>query len=326
MWKMENRILLLLALVIVALCLVVAGVWFVICQPTFTSNSSTKIQVSPKRLEGHVTYLSRELYPRNYISHANLSKAVMYIQQAFVKAGAEVRIQEYEVAGATYKNIRAFYGKGKNRKIIVGAHYDSYAETPGADDNASGIAGLLELAQLLSSHEIDREVELVAYCLEEPPFFGTKHMGSMYHASAIKEEQKKIEGVIVLEMIGYFSEEKGSQEYPLGFLKLFYPDRGNFIAIVGKLDQRNFTKKVKKAMKGVTDIPVYSINAPSSLPGIDLSDHRSYWSYNFESVMITDTAFYRNKGYHNHRDTYDTLNYSKMAKVVASIFETLKTL
>jgi len=306
-----------------AVGVVIAMTWFSLSQPTFKKNTPSPLRVEAKKLENHVKALSIDFYPRNYGNIQNLNKAAKYIEGQFKLSGARVEIQEFEVEGKKYKNIIARYNIGQGRKMIVGAHYDSCEDTPGADDNSSGVAGILELASLLGREKINREIELVAYTLEEPPFFGTEEMGSFVHANSIQNKDK-IEGVLVLEMIGYFSNNKNSQSYPMGLLKLMYPDRGNFIAVVGNLSQRAFTKKIKIRMKGATDLPVYSISAPAGIPGIDFSDHRNYWPLGINAVMITDTAFYRNSEYHGPKDTYDRLDYEKMAKVVAGVFEAIR--
>ena len=233
--------------------------------------------------------------------------------------------QEFTVEGKKYVNVIGRFHKEKTKQIIIGAHYDAVQGTPGADDNASGVAALIELAYLIGKSDLDKGIELVAYSLEEPPFFGTDMMGSVFHAARI-EHSRQIDGVIVLEMIGYYDERWRSQSYPMALLNILYPNRGNYIGIVGRTDQREFTKRVKMGMKGATDIPVYSINAPEFIPGVDFSDHRNYWARGFNALMITDTAFYRNKAYHKADDTAERLDYYRMSKVVVSIFEAIKKL
>jgi len=169
-------------------------------------------------------------------------------------------------------------------------------------------------------------IESVAYTLEEPPFFDTEDMGSVHHARLLHDQKVSVKCVIALEMIGYFSSEPGSQLYPIPALKIFYPSKGNFIGIVGRLGQRKIVKKIKGLMKGATDLPVYSINAPLIVTGVDFSDHRSYWTYGYDAVMITDTAFYRNQQYHEPSDTAERLNYELMGKVVIQVFEAIKGL
>lgn len=308
------------------LLIATVAIFAYIAQPTTSTNSTSDHFVDPAKLEAHVFTLSHSFYPRNYENIENLEKSASYIQNHFAQAGAEVEIQEFMVDGNTYKNVIGIFGKGKPHKFIVGAHYDSCGQTPGADDNASGIAGLIELAYLIGKQELPGEIELVAYSLEEPPFFRTNQMGSYEHARKSQNDINKIKGVIVLEMIGLFSEENGSQYYPTSFLKLFYPTKGNFIAVIGALNQREFTKKVKIGMKGTTDLPIYSLNGPKTLQGIDYSDHRNYWPFGINAVMICDTAFYRNANYHELTDTFESLDYKKMSKVVIAVFESLRAM
>jgi Zn-dependent M28 family amino/carboxypeptidase len=323
--SMKKKLLKAVFTIVAIIGIFITAVWIYIAQPTPRHNSLSSASVDMARLKEHVRILTEEFYPRNYQKIQNLSKSKEYIARHFQSAGAKVSFQDFEVSGRLYSNVIAVFGEGKGKKRVVGAHYDSYEDTPGADDNASGIAGLIELAYLLGTKAPGREVELVAYTLEEPPYFDTMQMGSYIHAESLSHNQEKPTSVIVLEMIGYFSDAKHSQDFPVLLFKLLYPDSGNFIGVIGRLDQRELTKKVKIAMKGATDLPVYSLNAPKSLPGVDFSDHRSYWTFGMNAVMITDTAFYRNKQYHQAGDTKDRLDYDKMAKVVVSVFEVVNT-
>ncbi len=241
-------------------------------------------------------------------------------------AGAEVAMQDYKVGGETYRNVIGRFGTEKDKTIIVGAHYDSCHHTPGADDNASGVAGLLELARLIGKEKPDCGVELVAYTLEEPPFFGRPQMGSAVHATSVASRKDQIIGVIVLEMIGYFSDEPGSQAYPLPLMTAHYPDKGDFITVVSKWNQGGWISDVKAGMQGATDLPVYSFRGPASLQGIDFSDHRNYWPHDIPALMVTNTAFYRNRNYHSLYDTADRLDYNRMGKVVVGVYEAIRLL
>lgn len=256
----------------------------------------------------------------------NLDKCADYIAMHFTNAGATTTSQVFTVRDRQYQNVIGRFGVGQGPKIVVGAHYDSCGDTPGADDNASGVAALIELAYLLGRNSPSNEVELVGYTLEEPPFFGTQVMGSAIHAKSIAEENANVLGVIVLEMVGYFRDDGGSQSYPSLLLKLIYPSRGNFICVAGPWSQGSWNKKVKVGMKGATDLPVYSIRAPAFVAGIDLSDHRNYWPHDIKAVMVTDTAFYRNKEYHSLHDTADRLDYVRMSQVVVAVFEAIRSL
>lgn len=278
----------------------------------------------PDRLRRHVEALSVNFHPRDWTNPANLDRCAEYIAAEFREAGAEVGFQEFAVGKNTYRNVIARFGVGNERKIIVGAHYDAFEGSPGADDNASGVAGLIELARLIGESPPDAEVELVAYTLEEPPFFAGPFMGSAIHAESVAGESGRIIGVVVLEMIGYFSDEPGSQSYPLPFFKAFYPNRGNFITVVSRWDQGAWIKELKTAMKGTTPLPVYSFRGPAALPGVDFSDHRSYWPYGIPAAMITNTAFYRNSAYHTARDTAGRLDYERMAMVVVAVYEAVR--
>ncbi|OGW24313.1 MAG: hypothetical protein A2X59_07910 [Nitrospirae bacterium GWC2_42_7] len=311
--------------IIIVISIILFMVWIYIASPTTQKNQKSTLHVDGERLKNHVETLSKTLSPRDYEKTDNLNKCADYIFMNFVQAGAEVERQEFIVKGKKYFNLIGWFDKKKAKRIIVGAHYDSAQGTSGADDNASGVAGLIELAYLIGKSDLDKSIELVAYSLEEPPFFGTDMMGSAIHAASISSD-KNIQGVIVLEMIGYYDDRWGSQSYPIALLNILYPNRGDFIAVVGKSGQRDFTKKMKAGMKGATDLKVYSINAPEFIPGIDFSDHRNYWIYGFNAVMITDTAFYRNKEYHKTGDTPDRLDYNRMSKVVVSVFEAIKRL
>ncbi len=308
------------------LLLPLVGLWVMIARPTMQANVPSSVQVAPVELEQHVRMLSETFHPRNHRSYKNLDRCVSYISKVFQQAGARVTVQPFEVTGHVYHNVIARFGSSDEDLIIVGAHYDSYADTPGADDNASGVAGLLALAKLLGQDSCGQNVELVAYCLEEPPYFRTQAMGSATHANNIAELGLSLKGVIVLEMIGYYTEEAFSQDYPIAALRLMYPSTGNFVAVVGRIDQGHYTEQVKVGMQGATDLPVYSISAPAELPGIDFSDHLSYWRHDMEAVMVTDTAFYRNKSYHELDDTWDRLNYITMSKVVIAVYEAIRQL
>src|SRR4030095_13156360 len=166
-------------------------------------------------------------------------------------------------------NVICSWGQESNQRIVVGAHYDSYHEYPAADDNASGVAGLIELARLLSAARLPVQVDLVAYTLEEPPYFGTPQMGSVVHAQSLRKEGISVKAMLSLEMIGYFSDAPDSQSFPVSMLRAFYPSQGNFIAVVGSLGESGLVRRVKRAMIGVSPLPVYSINAPRSVPGVD---------------------------------------------------------
>lgn len=305
--------------------MVLLAIWFYLAQPALCSNEPTELKVDTERLKEVVKKLSVDFHPRNFRNTDNLNATAGYIQAHFEQAGGRVKIQEFTVSGNTYNNVRAYFGDNSTSRIIIGAHYDSQDITPGADDNASGVAGLIELAHLFSQHPPQRGIELVAYTLEEPPFFDFKYMGSYVHAESVDTENTQVDAMIALEMIGYFNDKFGSQDYPTALFRAIYPNTGDFIAVVGRIDQRSYISQVKAAMQGTTELDVYSIAAPTSIPGIDFSDHRNDWKFGYNAVMVTDTAFYRNEAYHTDEDTWDRLNYDKMADVVRAVYNVCTT-
>jgi len=311
----------LILLLLLALISLVVVVWFAVTQPLLPGGAQTgAAAVEPSRLEAHVRMLCETLAPRDASHPENLDRVAAYLREEFARArGAVVAEQLFEVSGRTYRNVIASFGPETAERIVVGAHYDTAGARPGADDNASGVAGLLELARLFGEVPPPLRVELVAYTLEEPPYFRSRSMGSAIHAASLKEQGVRVRAMFSLEMIGYFSDAPGSQQFPVQLLTAFYPSRANFISIVGKMDQGGLVRRVKRAMRGASALPVYSINAPRSIPGVDFSDHLNYWNAGYDAVMITDTAFYRNPNYHTYEDTPATLDYRRMAMVVAGV-------
>jgi hypothetical protein len=300
--------------------------WVAFAQPSFRWNHASPATVDPAKLREHVETLAQRFHPRDWQHTNHLAQCATYIARHFEEAGATVEFQPFTVSGKSFRNVIGRFHAGHGSQIIVGAHYDACGDTPGADDNASGVAALIELAYLLGRNTPTGEVELVAYCLEEPPFFQTELMGSAVHAKSIAGDQANIRGVIALEMVGFFQDAWGSQSYPMPLLHLIYPSRANFIGVIGRWDQGDWVKAVKSGMQGRTDLPVYSIRAPRIVPGIDFSDHLNYWPYGIQALMVTDTAFYRNPAYHSSADTPDRLDYPRMAQVVVALFEALRSM
>jgi Zn-dependent M28 family amino/carboxypeptidase len=314
---------------------VVAGAVAILSQPLVTPVPSSPPAVDAARLAAHVKKLSVDLYPRSFEQFDHLEGAALYILAQLRESGATVSVQEVKVQEATYKNIIARFGPATGPLMVIGAHYDSYGDasratnergfssqthTPGADDNASGVAGLLELARLLGRKPQARAIELVAWTLEEPPNFRSANMGSAWHAKALKAAGRDVRLALSLEMIGYFRDDPGSQRYGLPGLSHVYSERANFIALVGKLGGFAATRRAKALMAGATDLPVYSINAPRAMQGIDWSDHRNYWAQGYPAMMVTDTSYLRNPNYHKAGDTFDKLDYARMAKVVQGVY------
>jgi Zn-dependent M28 family amino/carboxypeptidase len=297
----------------------VAGCAF-ITQPLVKPVASPPTQVDTAALENHVRMLATTLHPRSVDNPANLEAAADYVLEQLRATGAHTAVQEVMANGTTYRNLIARFGPEEGPLLVIGAHYDSCGDTPGADDNASGVAGLLELARLLAASPPPQPVELVAFTLEEPPFFRTEAMGSFWHARELANTQREVRLMMSLEMIGFFSDAPESQRYPVAALAALYPGQGNFIAIVGQFGDFDVSRRVKALFHGASDLPAESINAPRSMQGVDFSDHASYWRFGFPAVVITDTAFMRNPNYHEDGDTPDTLDYGRMAKVVKAAY------
>jgi hypothetical protein len=312
--------------VAVGLLATLLGGWLMKGKQGPAGAGSAPVEVEPKRLEAHVRMLAETFHPRDHSSVENLDRAAAYISAELTKAGARVREEPFTASGRAYRNVIGSYGPEAGPRIVVGAHYDVAGPYPGADDNASGVAGMLELARLLGSRAPAMRVDLVGFSLEEPPYFGSSQMGSAVHAAALKKAGVQVRAMLSLEMIGCFTDVKGSQRFPAPGLQLIYPTTGNFIAVVGKLGDEGLTRTIKGAMRAATDVGVESINAPRSLPGVDLSDHASFWDHGFPAVMLTDTAFFRNPRYHTEDDTPDTLDYARMAKVVQGVFGAVEVL
>jgi Zn-dependent M28 family amino/carboxypeptidase len=201
---------------------------------------------------------------------------------------------------------------------VIGAHYDSVSDSPGADDNASGVAGLLEVARRLKDADLAHPVELAAYTLEESGF-STKDMGSVRHAQALADAGIQVRAMVALEMIGFYSDRVGSQGAPDPRIAERYPRQGNFLMVVGRMEDMKLTQLLEETMRDAGALPIHSINAPRAVPGIDLSDHASFWDAGFPAAMITDTAFYRNPHYHMPSDTMDRLDFLRMAQAVDAI-------
>ena len=277
----------------------------------------------PARLEKDVRRLAAIEPGRHAGNPAALDLAAAHIEQSFRGSGCRIELQPFEVRGRSYKNVICHLGPSNAAVLVLGGHYDTAgSNNPGADDNASGVAGLLELARLLApaAADLPHRLELAAYSLEEPPHFGLESMGSFVHAEGLAKAGIPVKLMISVEMIGYFTGQANSQHYPIPLLSWLYPDRGDFIGVVGQSLDRGSVAQVKALMAGDQRLPVYSINAPAFVPGVDYSDHRNFWHFNLPAVMVTDTAFLRNPNYHQPSDRPETLDYERMALVVEGLY------
>ncbi len=279
------------------------------------------MRVSAERLRRDVDKLCGEFTPRSFRHTGNLDRAAAWIREELEAAGLDVRIQEYDIGTGRYQNVIA-YREGADKEAgatIIGAHYDAFEDFPGADDNASGVAALLELARTLPAGQPRKDQYIVAFSTEEPPFFATSDMGSYRFAKSLKDDGVKVDLMVSLEMVGFFSDEPGSQRFPLPGLKYLYPSTANFIAVVGDLGSGGPIKRTRMGMQAAESIPVHSFRAPGALAGVHWSDHYSFRRLGYWGVMVTDTAFMRNPYYHTAQDTPEKLDYDRMADVVLAL-------
>ncbi|MDF1676323.1 MAG: M28 family peptidase [Vicingaceae bacterium] len=277
-------------------------------------------------IKQHLVNITKTEKFRNHKNINQLNEIANYIKTSFQTYTDSITFQEFDVNGKTYKNVIASFGTEHKKRVIIGAHYDVCGNQEGADDNASGVVGLLELARMLKDKQLNYRIDLVAYTLEEPPHFKTEYMGSYIHAKYLKDNNIDIYGMLSVEMIGYFSDEKKSQTYPVGLLSLFYGNKGNYITLVRKFGSGKFARKFVKHYKKSKTINTKKFTGPKFLSGIDFSDHLNYWKFGFSALMITDTSFYRNFNYHEPTDTIETLDIKRMARVINGIYKTITTL
>ncbi|HTZ39853.1 MAG TPA: M28 family peptidase [Syntrophales bacterium] len=283
---------------------------------------------SEKALYDHVHALSVVIGIRSIEEYAKIQEAERYIRTFLDERGIPFALQGYDHEGKRYSNIVVTLEGTTHREesVIIGAHYDAAAGTPGADDNASAVAVLLELCRDLKNYRPGRTLKMIFFVLEEPPAFMTSAMGSYVYALEARDRGEKIFGMISLEMLGYFSEAKGSQAFPLPGMHWIFPDRGNFIGVVGNVHSRELTLAVAEALKAGSAIPVEHLVSLPFIPGVGLSDHGPFWEMGFRAVMVTDTAFYRNPNYHGSKDTIDTLRFDKMSQLVGGMVHVVEYL
>ncbi len=323
----KMKIVLLVLLIVLALCVMsMALVIYRLTNPAgyvLALPTQNAVPVQQARLYADVKALT-DIRPYRHSANAEgMQQAVDFITQSFESAGYKPEFQTFQTPdGNAYQNVIAFYGDKKLPRIVVGAHYDVCGDQTGADDNATAVAGMLEIARLLQQlkPKLAYCVELVGYANEEPPYFRTQYMGSAVHARSLKAQKVNVKAMICLEMLGFFSDKPYSQTLPLPALTYIYSNKANFISVIGKWEQTTIVRKVKRAMLEAGKIEVFSINAPNFVRGIDFSDHRNYWAEGYEAVMITDTSFFRNPHYHQKTDTIETLDFVRMTEVVKGAY------
>jgi hypothetical protein len=278
-----------------------------------------------RRLERHVRTLAGEIGERSASRPGSLESAARYLEQELRGLGHAVETQEVE--GPAVRNLVAEL-RGRQRAdeiVVVGAHYDSVVGCPGANDNASGTAAVLELARLFKGRAPSRTLRFVLFVNEEPPHFLTDAMGSRRYAARAKSRGENISAMLSLETIGYYTDAEGSQKYPFPFDR-FYPNRGDFIGFVGNLQSRALVRRCVSAFRRTTSFPSEGLAAPGWITGIGWSDHSSFWEQGYAAAMVTDTAFFRYPAYHTPADTPEKLRYDRAARVVLGLFRVVEDL
>ncbi len=280
------------------------------------------------RLEAHILALAEGIGERHIWRPDRLEAAAVYIENSFRAAGLNPREVSYQVGQTMVRNIEVnIPGTSPSPKTyVVGAHYDTVSGTPGANDNATGVAALIELARAFQRAAPVNTIRCVAFVNEEPPFFKTDQMGSRVYAQALKQEQVDIDGMLSLETIGYFSQAAGSQKFPLPPLKLFYPNQGNFLAFVGNFSSRQFLTRMLAGFRRTAEVPSEGLAAPGWVTGVDWSDHWSFWQEDWPAIMLTDTAIFRYPHYHGSQDTPERIDYNNLARIVSGLQTTLRQL
>jgi hypothetical protein len=297
---------------------------------TVTPSAAPSAPALADRLRAHVRAIASEEH--NTANPAQLEQAARYIETTLHAEGYAIHRQEYEAGGQKVRNIEVSVAKvaphaKPERIFIVGAHYDSAPGAPGANDNGSGAAAVLELARLLKTLRPSQgtEIKFVFFVNEEPPWFMGEQMGSFRHARQLHDDGVNVAGALILETIGWYSQQRHSQQLPPG-LEGRYPDTGNFIAFVGTMQSSRLVQQALAAFQRVSDFPAHGLAAPDYVQGVTLSDHTSYNRFGYPAIMITDTAFMRYPYYHTAQDTPDKLDYASVARVVSGLARTIEAL
>ena len=261
----------------------------------------------------------------NALTPALYEQAAAYIERSLTRAGYAVRSQSFSWGGGVARNLEVVIGGAARDAIVIGAHYDSVAGAPGANDNGSGVAAALELARAFRGWRPKHTIRIAFFANEEPPYFHSEAMGSKVYADDLAAAGEPVRAMFSLETIGYYSDRPGSQRYPFP-LGLFYPERGNFLAFVANLPSRPLLHATIAAFRETARFPSEGVAAPAIIPGVDWSDQWSFWRHGVPALMITDTAPYRYPHYHRESDTPDKVDYDRLARVVRELERTFRAL
>jgi Zn-dependent M28 family amino/carboxypeptidase len=312
--------------------LLAGGLWLVTRMPG-ESFRGVLVPLTPEQaivrdgLLQHVQRLAGEIGERNLWRYPALQDAANYIEETLAAIGHVPEPQTFESGGKPVRNIVVELS-GATRAdevVVVGAHYDSVPGSPGANDNGSGVAALLEIARLLKDRPLGRTVRLVAFVNEEPPFYRSPEMGSVRYAERARARGDRVTAMLSLETVGYYTGAPGSQRYPWP-LGLLYPDTGDFVAFVGNLGSRALVRRAIASFRRHAAFPSEGLAAPAWVVGVGWSDHWSFWQAGFPAIMVTDTAFFRYAHYHSFRDTPERLDYDRTARVVTGLARVVEDL
>lgn len=295
-------------------------------------SDSEKEQSLAEALEADVRTLAVDIGERNMLREGSLEEAAQWIEKRFEQIGLTSSRAPYELSMPGLKGRKAYNlvaevsGQESSDIVIIGAHYDSVAGSPGANDNASSVAALLALAEWFRSRPQHCRLRFVAFTNEEPPFYFTPSMGSHAYARQCREKNESIRAMISMDGIGYYSDEPDSQYYPFSALKWLYPDRADFIAIVTRPRDFLLMRRALKAFRKADPIPARGVALPARVPGVAWSDHWSFWQAGYPALMVTDTLLFRDPLYHRPGDNPERLDYNRMAQVVRGLRSVLEKL
>ena len=289
------------------------------------SSQGVDIETLSENLQTHVFQLAEVIGERNVFHPEALHAAEAYVRRIWQEQGYEVEAQSYTVRGVLSSNLEVSRVASESDRgiLLVGAHYDSVIGSPGANDNGSGVATLLELSRLFQGVDPGCTIRFVAFVNEEPPFFFSRNQGSMVYSRAARRRGDDIRLMVALETMGYYSDVPGSQRYPPLF-HLFFPSKGNFIAFVSNFRSRQKQRQLVSAFRAATGFPVEQVATFSLIPGVCWSDHLSFWRRGYRALMVTDTAFYRYPYYHSAGDTAEKIDYLRLARVTEGLFLALQ--
>jgi hypothetical protein len=298
-----------------------------VTRPTLSADTRREIDALEGRLMAHVEMLGRTIGERHLGRPQALRAATEYIRQVWGDQGLAVTEERFEVGGQPCLNLVTQIpgGQQSDEHLVVGAHYDSVYGSPGANDNGTGVAALLEMSRQLRDHPLARTVRLVAFVNEEPPYFLTNEMGSRVHARRAHQRGERILGMLSLETIGYYSGARGTQHYPAPFGRL-YPDIGNFLAVVGNLASRRLVVDFMTQFMSATDFPIEGVATFEGVPGINWSDHSSFWTEGYPALMLTDTAPFRYAEYHTAQDVPERVTRREFARAAHGIIHAVRRL